>query len=143
MREAFLQEKVNMDYRFLWILVAVLLLIIVGLLLRMNLYKKQLRSFTKQLNFFRKEKKDGLIRVESFGKEYIGLAKELQQFVDEEQELIEQSEKDRQSVKHMVPMISELHLHLLWDISSWPRRMRVCQRKQRRVLERLMIRQGI
>lgn len=95
-----------MDYRFLWILVAVLLLIIVGLMLRMNLYKKQLRSFTKQLNFFRKEKKDGLIRVESFGKEYIGLAKELQQFVDEEQELIEQSEKDRQSVKNMVAGIS-------------------------------------
>lgn len=95
-----------MDYRFLWILVAVLLLIIVGLLLRMKLYKKQLRSFTKQLRFFRKEKKDGLISVESFGKNYIDLAKELQQFVDEEQELIEQSEKDRQSVKHMVAGIS-------------------------------------
>ncbi|MEE3400284.1 MAG: histidine kinase dimerization/phospho-acceptor domain-containing protein, partial [Eubacterium sp.] len=95
-----------MDYRFLWILVAVLLLIIVGLLLRMNLYKKQIRSFTKQLRFFRKEKKDGLISVESFGRDYIDLAKELQQFVDEEQELIEQSEKDRQSVKHMVAGIS-------------------------------------
>ena len=95
-----------MDYRFLWILVVVLLLIIVGLLLRMNLYKKQLHSFTEQLRFFRKEKKDGLISVESFGKDYIDLAKELQQFVDEEQELIEQSEKDRQSVKHMVAGIS-------------------------------------
>ena len=95
-----------MDYRFLWILVAALLLIIVGLLLRMNLYKKQLHSFTEQLRFFRKEKKDGLISVESFGKDYIDLAKELQQFVDEEQELIEQSEKDRQSVKHMVAGIS-------------------------------------
>ena len=95
-----------MDYRFLWILVAALLLIIVGLLLRMNLYKKQLHSFTKQLRFFRKEKKDGLISVESFGRDYIDLAKELQQFVDEEQELIEQSEKDRQSVKHMVAGIS-------------------------------------
>jgi signal transduction histidine kinase len=72
----------------------------------MNLYKKQIRSFTKQLRFFRKEKKDGLISVESFGRDYIDLAKELQQFVDEEQELIEQSEKDRQSVKHMVAGIS-------------------------------------
>ncbi|MCR5291966.1 MAG: HAMP domain-containing histidine kinase [Eubacterium sp.] len=95
-----------MDYRFIWVIVAVLILIIIGLLLRMNLYKKQLRSFTKQLHFFRKEKKDGLISVESFGKDYIDLAKELQQFVDEEQELIEQSEKDRQSVKHMVAGIS-------------------------------------
>ena len=95
-----------MDYRFLWLLIAVLLLIIAGLLLRMNLYKKQLRAFTKQLRFFRKEKKNGLMNVESFGKDYIDLAKELQQFVDEEQEIIEQSEMDRQSVKHMVAGIS-------------------------------------
>lgn len=95
-----------MDYIFIWILVAVLLLIIVGLLLRMKLYKKQIRSFTKQLRFFRKEKRDGLISVESFGKDYLDLANELQQFVDEEQDLIEQSEKDRQSVRNMVAGIS-------------------------------------
>ena len=63
-------------------------------------------DFTEQVNSFRKEKRKGLINVESFGKEYIALATGLQQFVDEEQKLIDQSEKDRQSVKNMVAGIS-------------------------------------
>ena len=95
-----------MDTWVLWFLIVVLMMTTIGLFLRIHLYKKQLHSFTEQVNSFRKEKRKGLINVESFGKEYIALATELQQFVDEEQKLIDQSEKDRQSVKNMVAGIS-------------------------------------
>ncbi|SNU05862.1 Signal transduction histidine kinase [Lachnospiraceae bacterium] len=90
----------------MWILVSVLFLIVVALILRIINYKKQLHSFTKQIHNLRTEKKDGLISVDNFDEDYINLAKELQQYVDEGHELIEQSEKDRQSVKHMVAGIS-------------------------------------
>ena len=90
----------------MWILVSVLFLIVVALILRIINYKKQLHSFTKQIHILRTEKKDGLISVDNFDEDYINLAKELQQYVDEGHELIEQSEKDRQSVKHMVAGIS-------------------------------------
>ena len=95
-----------MDTWVLWFLIVVFMMTTIGLFLRIHLYKKQLHSFTEQVNSFRKEKRKGLINVESFGKEYIALATELQQFVDEEQKLIDQSEKDRQSVKNMVAGIS-------------------------------------
>ena len=90
----------------MWILVSVLFLIVVALILRIINYKKQLHSFTKQIHDLRTEKKDGLISVDNFDEDYINLAKELQQYVNEGHELIEQSEKDRQSVKHMVAGIS-------------------------------------
>ena len=95
-----------MDTWVLWFLIVVFMMTTIGLFLRIHLYKKQLHSFTEQVNSFRKEKRKGLINVESFGKEYIALATGLQQFVDEEQKLIDQSEKDRQSVKNMVAGIS-------------------------------------
>ena len=95
-----------MDTWVLWFLIVVFMMTTIGLFLRIHLYKKQLHSFTEQVNSFRKEKRKGLINVESFGKEYMALATGLQQFVDEEQKLIDQSEKDRQSVKNMVAGIS-------------------------------------
>ena len=91
---------------FPWILVAVLLVVIVALLLRRNIYKKQLRSFTEQLRELRVESRDGMITVDTFGEDYLELAGELQRYVDDEQKLIEKSEKDRQSVKNMVAGIS-------------------------------------
>ena len=94
-----------MEY-ILWILVSVLLIIVIALIFRIRIYKKQLLSFTEQIHNLRTEKRDGLLSVDSFDKDYIDLAKELQQYVDEGQELKEQSEKDRQSVKHMVAGIS-------------------------------------
>ena len=100
------KKGLTMDTWVLWFLIVVLMMTTIGLFLRIHLYKKQLQSFTEQVNSFRKEKRKGLINVESFGKEYIALATGLQQFVDEEQKLIDQSEKDRQSVKNMVAGIS-------------------------------------
>ena len=85
---------------------AVLLIIVLVLLLRIYIYKKQLRSFAEQLHDIRDEKQNGLISVESFGKDYLAIANELQQYVYDEQRLLEQSEKDRQSVKNMVAGIS-------------------------------------
>ena len=85
---------------------AVLLIIVIVLLLRIYIYKKQLRSFAEQLHDIRDEKQNGLISVESFGKDYLAIANELQQYVYDEQRLLEQSEKDRQSVKNMVAGIS-------------------------------------
>ena len=89
-----------------WIFVAVLAVIVVALLIRIRLHKNQLRSFTRQLRELRKEKKDGLISVDTFDKDYLDLVKELQQFIEDEQELIEKTEEDRQSVKNMVAGIS-------------------------------------
>ncbi len=90
----------------IWILVAVLVVVITVLLLRIRIYKNQIRSFTKQMHDMRKKRQDGLINVDTFGKDYIELANELQKYVDEEQKMIEKSEMDRQSVKNMVAGIS-------------------------------------
>lgn len=90
----------------IWILVAVLVIVITVLLLRIRIYKNQIRSFTKQMHDMRTERQDGLINVDTFGKDYVELANELQRYVDEEQKIIEKSEMDRQSVKNMVAGIS-------------------------------------
>ena len=90
----------------IWILVAVLVIVITVLLLRIRIYKNQIRSFTKQMHDMRTKRQDGLINVDTFGKDYVELANELQKYVDEEQKIIEKSEMDRQSVKNMVAGIS-------------------------------------
>lgn len=89
-----------------WIIGAVLLIIIAVLLLRIRIYQKQIRSFTKQMHDMRTERQDGLVNVDTFGKDYVELANELQRYVDEEQKLLDKSEMDRQSVKNMVAGIS-------------------------------------
>ena len=89
-----------------WIIGAVLLIIIAVLLLRIRIYKNQIRSFTKQMHDMRTERQDGLVNVDTFGKDYVELANELQRYVDEEQKLLDKSEMDRQSVKNMVAGIS-------------------------------------
>ena len=68
--------------------------------------KRQLALFTKQLREIREQQQNRLIRVEHFDGETIVLAKELQAFVDEEQQLIKEAEADRQAVKTMVAGIS-------------------------------------
>lgn len=68
--------------------------------------KRQLALFTKQLREIREQQQNRLIRVEHFDGETIVLVKELQAFVDEEQQLIKEAEADRQAVKTMVAGIS-------------------------------------
>ena len=68
--------------------------------------KRQLRLFIQQLKEIREERQERLIRVEGFDRESLDLAKELQQYVEEEKKLILEAEADRQAVKTMVAGIS-------------------------------------
>ena len=92
-----------------WMLVifipAVVILITI-LVAKIVINEKQLKSFKDQLHEIRTENQNRLISVESFGKGYTELAKELQQYVEDEKKLIEKVEEDRQSVNMMVAGIS-------------------------------------
>ncbi|MCR5214147.1 MAG: HAMP domain-containing histidine kinase [Eubacterium sp.] len=90
----------------LWILVGTLAIIVIILLVRLHVGKKQLRSFTEQLHRIREDKQNRLITVDTFDKDYLNLANELEMYVEEESRLIEKSDKDRQSVKNMIAGIS-------------------------------------
>lgn len=91
-------------------LLILLCIILVGavaaLAVRLVQRRRQLALFTRQLREIREQKQDRLIRVEHFDDETVALAKELQGFVDEEQRLFKEAEKDRQAVKTMVAGIS-------------------------------------
>ena len=77
-----------------------------ALVIRLIRRRRQLALFTSQLREIREEKQNRLIRVEQFDGQTIALAKELQAYVEEEQQLIKEAEKDRQAVKTMVAGIS-------------------------------------
>ena len=91
-------------------LLILLCIILVGavaaLAVRLVQRRRKLALFTRQLREIREQKQDRLIRVEHFDDETVALAKELQGFVDEEQRLFKEAEKDRQAVKTMVAGIS-------------------------------------
>ena len=90
----------------LYSIIVLLLIIIAILMIRLIRQAKQLKSFTEQLSEIRTENQNRLVNVDSFGKGYVGLAKELQQYVEDEKRLIEKAEEDRQSVNMMVAGIS-------------------------------------
>ena len=79
---------------------------VAALAVRLVQRRRQLCLFTDQLREIREQSQNRLIRVENFDNETIALAKELQAFVDEEQQLIREAEEDRQAVKTMVAGIS-------------------------------------
>ncbi len=90
----------------IWIIVGVLAIVVIILLVRLHMGKKQLRSFTDQLRYIREDKQNRLITVDTFDKDYLNLANELEMYVEEERKLIEKSDNDRQSVKNMIAGIS-------------------------------------
>ena len=94
-----------MEWMLMIFIPAVVILITV-LIARIVINEKQLRNFKDQLHEIRTENQNRLISVESFGKGYTELAKELQQYVEDEKKLIEKVEEDRQSVNMMVAGIS-------------------------------------
>lgn len=88
------------------IFIPAVVILITVLIAKIVINEKQLRSFKDQLHEIRTENQNRLISVESFGKGYTELAKELQQYVEDEKKLIEKVEEDRQSVNMMVAGIS-------------------------------------
>ncbi len=92
--------------KILILLCIILVGAVAALAVRLVQRRRQLALFTRQLREIREQKQDRLIRVEHFDDETVALAKELQGFVDEEQRLIKEAEKDRQAVKTMVAGIS-------------------------------------
>ena len=90
----------------LFIIISVLLVVSAVLAIRLAQQKRQLRLFIQQLREIREERQERLIRVEGFDRESLELAKELQQYVEEEKKLILEAEADRQAVKTMVAGIS-------------------------------------
>lgn len=76
------------------------------LALRLVRRRRSLVLFTEQLKEIRQQRQNRLIRVEQFDDETVALAKELQAYVEEEQQLIKEAEEDRQAVKTMVAGIS-------------------------------------
>ena len=88
--------------------IVIIALLAVSTLLGIKLRKRgrQLRLFTEQLKEIREERQERLIRVESFDEEIIALAKELQQYVEEEKKLLSEADEERQAVKTMVAGIS-------------------------------------
>lgn len=94
-----------MEWMIVIFIPAVVILITI-LVAKIVINEKQLKSFKDQLHEIRTENQNRLISVESFGKGYTELAKELQQYVEDEKKLIEKVEEDRQSVNMMVAGIS-------------------------------------
>lgn len=94
-----------MEWMLIIFIPAVIILITI-LVAKIVINEKQLKSFKDQLHEIRTENQNRLISVESFGKGYTELAKELQQYVEDEKKLIEKVEEDRQSVNMMVAGIS-------------------------------------
>ena len=92
--------------KILILLCIILVGAVAALAVRLVQRRRQLALFTRQLREIREQKQNRLIRVEHFDDETVALAKELQGFVDEEQRLIKEAEKDRQAVKTMVAGIS-------------------------------------
>ena len=92
--------------KILILLCIILVGAVAALAVRLVQRRRQLALFTRQLREIREQKQDRLIRVEHFDDETVALAKELQGFVDEEQRLFKEAEKDRQAVKTMVAGIS-------------------------------------
>lgn len=90
----------------LFIIISVLLVVSAALAIKLVQQKRQLRLFIQQLKEIREERQERLIRVEGFDRESLDLAKELQQYVEEEKKLILEAEADRQAVKTMVAGIS-------------------------------------
>ena len=89
-----------------FIIISVLLVVSAALAIKFVQQKRQLRLFIQQLKEIREERQERLIRVEGFDRESLDLAKELQQYVEEEKKLILEAEADRQAVKTMVAGIS-------------------------------------
>ena len=89
-----------------FIIISVLLVVSAALAIKLVQQKRQLRLFIQQLKEIREERQERLIRVEGFDRESLDLAKELQQYVEEEKKLILEAEADRQAVKTMVAGIS-------------------------------------
>ena len=89
-----------------FIIISVLLVVSAALVIKLVQQKRQLRLFIQQLKEIREERQERLIRVEGFDRESLDLAKELQQYVEEEKKLILEAEADRQAVKTMVAGIS-------------------------------------
>ncbi len=89
-----------------FIIISVLLVVSAALAIKLVQQKRQLRLFIQQLKEIREERQERLIRVEGIDRESLDLAKELQQYVEEEKKLILEAEADRQAVKTMVAGIS-------------------------------------
>ncbi len=90
----------------LYIVIIALLAVSAVLALKLRQRRRQLRLFAGQLKEIREERQERLIRVESFDEEIIALAKELQQYVEEEKRLLSEADDERQAVKTMVAGIS-------------------------------------
>ena len=86
--------------------------------------EKQLKDFKDQLHEIRTENQNRLISVDTFGSSYTELAKELQQYVEDEKRLIKKAEEDRQSVNMMVAGISHDFRTPLTSATGYLRKMR-------------------
>lgn len=84
----------------------ILLFAVIVVFVRYIRLKRQLKSFTKQLREIRNEDQNRLISVDSFDKDYVNLANELNLYVHKEQTIIKNVENDRQHMKMLVAGIS-------------------------------------
>ena len=90
----------------LCVFIPAIILLIILLAAKIVINEKQLKDFKDQLHEIRTENQNRLISVDTFGSSYTELAKELQQYVEDEKRLIKKAEEDRQSVNMMVAGIS-------------------------------------
>ena len=90
----------------LCVFIPAIILLIILLAAKIVINEKQLKDFKDQLHEIRTENQNRLISVDTFGSCYTELAKELQQYVEDEKRLIKKAEEDRQSVNMMVAGIS-------------------------------------
>ncbi|MBR6258029.1 MAG: HAMP domain-containing histidine kinase [Lachnospiraceae bacterium] len=92
--------------KYLIVLCLILLAVSAALAVKLLRQRRQLRLFTQQLKEIREEKQNRLIRVDQFDECTIELAKELQAYVEEEQQLLKKAGEERRAVQTMVAGIS-------------------------------------
>lgn len=92
--------------KLLILIIVLLAMLVIWMAIRLHVQKNQVRSFAKQVNEIRESGHEKLITVDTFAKDYVNLANELNSYVEMEKELLEKAKEDRQSVKMMVAGIS-------------------------------------